>query len=107
MNKDYTIKRFTRKDSIFTLIAEEWNDGAHKYQRLRQVPKRKRSYGNVVLYGISPIASVESMWNFNELSKSKSFQENFYIDKNLSFSEKEKMRKSIGFEEPKMWQSKK
>lgn len=98
MKKDFRFKRFTRKGAIYTLIAEEWNDGTYRFQRMRQVPKGKQMFGNVIIYGISPLDKSESQWDFNELTKYSTFVEHFYIDYKLSYSEKTKKRKEFCLE---------
>jgi len=52
----YTIKKnITKKYGQMTAVIEEWNDGKTIYQRVRRRMKGTRNFGEVMLYGMSPI----------------------------------------------------
>lgn len=94
MKNQHRTKRFTKKDATYTLIAEEWDNGQSRFQSLRQVEKGTRQIGNHIMYGCSPLSNSQ-MWNFGELAKHRFFNEWFYIDHSLSYSEKCKKRKEL------------
>lgn len=96
MKNNYRCKRFTKKNATYTLVAEEWNDGNTQFQSLRQIQKGKRQIGNYTIYGCSPLEKGSRMWDFNELSKHHFFNEWFYIDYTLTYTEKCIKRKELG-----------
>lgn len=52
----YSIKkRITKKYANMTAVIEEYNDGKFIHQRVRRVMKGTRNFGEVILYGMSPI----------------------------------------------------
>jgi hypothetical protein len=80
MNTTTLYKTITKKYGQMTAVVEEWNDGISIYQRVRRKMKGTRNFGEVILYGISPIEK-GGCYNMTDVIKLiKCDVKMFYID---------------------------